>query len=271
MGDALAVWLIGLTGFLVLWPISLWRRDASVVDFWWGPGVGAMVLAAWIGAGLPMGADVLMIVALSVLWSGRLGIHLGVRRLREGSEDARYAEMRAARNPGWWWKSLMMVFVLQAVLQGIITLPLIAAVSVGSDTAFSALILVASAIVLWGIVLQTVADLELDRHRARRGHGGLLMTGTRSIVRHPNYLGEIAVWFGLSLLALNAGVIWAPISVLIVTLLLRYVSGVPIIEERMERTRPEVFPTYRARVPALVPRVIDLPRLLGSNLRPDVR
>ncbi|MEO0387428.1 MAG: DUF1295 domain-containing protein [Pseudomonadota bacterium] len=258
MGDLLYIWLISLGGFLALWPLSLVWKDASVVDFWWGPGVGAMVLAAWWLAGMPMAPGILALLLLCVLWSGRLGIHLGIRRIQEGEEDARYREMRAARDPGWWWKSLFIVFVLQSVLQGIIAAPLVFAMLSGVAPALSPALVVATLIVGFGLWMQTVADIELDRHRAADGHGKLLTTGLRAVVRHPNYLGEILVWVGHAALAVLAGVWWAPLSAIIVTLLLRYVSGVPLIEDRMARTRPDAFPPYRDRVPALVPRFSDL-------------
>ncbi len=258
MADFLSVWWISLAGFLALWPISLWRKDASIVDFWWGPGVGAMMLVQWAQLGFPMSEGTLMLVSLTVLWSARLGIHLGIRRIREGTEDARYVEMREARNPGWWLKSLFMVFILQSVIQGAIAAPLVLALPLAGDLGLSPLSLLAIAAILFGLWLQTVADLELDRHRALQGHGKVLTTGLRAVVRHPNYLGEIIIWIALSLLAMLGGIWWAPVSALIVTLLLRYVSGVTIIEDRMMRTRPEEFPAYRDRVPALIPRFQDI-------------
>ena len=54
MTDYLIVASLGMAGFLVLWPISLIRRDASIVDFWWGPGFAVMVTTMWILSGASM-------------------------------------------------------------------------------------------------------------------------------------------------------------------------------------------------------------------------
>ncbi len=265
--DIFSIWLISLLGFLILWPVSLLRRDASVVDFWWGPGVGAMVLVAGLRHDVPFTGVAVLLMSLTVIWALRLGLHLGFRRIIEGEEDARYAEMREAWSPGWPWKSLFIVFILQSVLQGLIALPLLVAVMKDDPVAMTAFSAVASLFVLAGIALQTRADLELDRHRAENGHGTLLTSGLRAYVRHPNYLGEIFVWGGLSALAVQLGVLWAPLSLVLVTGLLRYVSGVTIIDERMQRTRPSVYPDYRDMVPALIPRMSTLQHLFKRGLQ----
>ncbi|MEO0913719.1 MAG: DUF1295 domain-containing protein [Pseudomonadota bacterium] len=267
MNDLIFLWMISLGGFLILWPISLWRRDASVVDFWWGPGVGAMVLVAGLQHDVPFQGVAVLLMALTVLWAMRLGVHLGLRRLAEGEEDGRYAEMREAWSPGWGWKSLFVVFLLQSVLQGIMALPILVAILKEAPVDLSVFSIIAAGIALFGIALQTKADLELDRYRAEHGHGTLYTGGLRALVRHPNYLGEILVWAGLSALAFELGVLWAPLSLALVTVLLCYVSGITILDGRFMRTRPETYPDYRARVPALIPRREDLMALFGGSRR----
>ncbi|MEM9012851.1 MAG: DUF1295 domain-containing protein [Pseudomonadota bacterium] len=247
-----AAWLVALGGFLLLWLVSLVRRDASVVDFWWGPGFAAIALTAWWQAGLPTEPQALLLLGLIVAWALRLGLQLGARRLREGEEDPRYAEIRDAWKPGFWWKSLFVVFLLQAVLQGLVSVgPVMAMLSASGPV--GPLGLIGGLIAIAGIVLQTVADTQLDRFRRDTPSGGLLTTGIRAVVRFPSYLGEIIVWSGISLVALEAGIAWALLSAALVFVLLTRVSGIPVIEERMLRTRPS-YAAYRDRVPAILPR-----------------
>lgn len=248
------VWLLSLGGFLLLWPISILRRDCSIVDFWWGPGFGVMALALWFQAGQPGDAYTLAILLPLLFWSLRLGIQLGVRRISEGVEDARYQEMREARSPGWGWKSLFIVFVLQSVIQGVMAAGVLAGLLAAPTVTATGLTYALAAVATAAAVLEMISDLQLDRYRRRVPHGGLLTTGLRAYVRYPSYTAEIVFWVALSLLAMAAGVWWAPISALIVTLLLRYVSGVTILEDRLSRTRPG-FAAYQRSVPALWPRI----------------
>jgi steroid 5-alpha reductase family enzyme len=264
--DLAWVWLWGAAGFLCLWPVSLLRRDASIVDFWWGPGIGVMALVAWAAAGLPRHGHALLMLGLLLLWSLRLGIQLGRRRLRESGEDPRYAALRRSWSPGFWWKSLFMVFLLQAVLQGLIAAAPLMAIG-AAPAPLGPLAILAAALALAGILIETVADTELDRFRRAAPHRSLLQSGLRAHLRYPNYLGEILAWTGLSLLALSAGIGWAPVSAAIVFLLLWKVSGVPVLDQHLAATRPE-FGSYRARVPALLPRLRPGPPAAPAATRP---
>ncbi|MEM8789655.1 MAG: DUF1295 domain-containing protein [Pseudomonadota bacterium] len=246
------IWAIGLAGFLILWPISLWRRDSSIVDFWWGPGFGAMAVALWVAIGMPLDAYTLLILVPLMVWSARLGVQLGLRRLREGTEDPRYQEMRALRSPGWWWKSLLLVFVLQSVLQFLIGAGILAGLALAPTVTAGWFAYGLAAIAILAAIVEAVSDYQLDVYRRTVPHGGLLTTGLRRIVRYPSYTAEIVFWTAMSLLSVGAGIWWAPISAMILALLLRYVSGVTILEDRLARTRPD-FAAYQQQVPALVP------------------
>ncbi|MEM9047854.1 MAG: DUF1295 domain-containing protein [Pseudomonadota bacterium] len=243
-------WSLG--GFLILWPISLLRRDASVVDFWWGPGQGVVAAAAWLSAGMPGGLGGLIFGCVA-LWAVRLGLQLGRRRVLEGQEDPRYTALRRHWNPGFWWKSLFIVFLLQCLLQCLIALGPIAAIRAG-DGQIGLLAAIGFCAWLVGMGLEIVADIQLDLFRRRHGHGALLTAGLRGVVRYPHYLGEVLVWWGVSLMAVAAGIWWAPLGAGLVTLLIWKVSGVPFLDAHMSETRA-AFMAYARRVPALLPKL----------------
>ena len=263
-------WLFGISmaGFLVLYPVSLLRRDASVVDFWWGPGFGAMAAAAWISLGRPDTAAVVLLLVPLLVWSIRLGLHLGYRRVLEGHEDPRYADLRAAWEPGWAWKSFFIVFLLQSVLQGMIAAPILAGLAAALTKEVNFISYIFAFTAFFAIWIETLADLQLDRFRKSRTSSDLLTTGLRSVVRHPNYSAEILFWIAMAGLAMSVGIWWAATSPLIVWLLLRYVSGVSIIEERMSASRPG-YRHYRDSVPALIPDLRALFRARGRMTTGD--
>ncbi len=256
-------WMVGLLGFLVLWPLSLLRRDASVVDFWWAPGIGAMALVAWFAAEGPRGPHAAVLLVLLVGWALRLGWVLAARRLREGAEDPRYTDLRRAWDPGFWWKSFFVVFLLQGILQGAVAAGALSAL-LAEARPFGPLGGIGVAVSLAGLVVEGIADRQLDRFRRQVPHGGLLSSGLRAHMRYPSYAGEIAAWGGIALIAVEAGVWWAPASWALLMVLLLKLSGVPILDTRLAATRPG-YAAYRDAVPALLPRLGPLLSRRGAK------
>lgn len=241
---------VSAAGFAILWPLSVLRRDASLADLWWGPGFAAFAWTAFAAAGGRIGPHGALALTLVTLWALRIGWTLTARRLRAGGEDARYVALRRARGTGWWWKSLFHIFALQAVIQGLLAAPL-AALMLAPPAAPGPLLAIGALAALAGLALETAADRQLDRWQAARP-GTLCTGGLRSIVRHPNYVGEILFWTGIAAIGLEAGALWAPATPLALTLLLVFVSGRPMVEERL--SRHPGWAAYAARTPAFLPR-----------------
>lgn len=246
---------VSTAGFLLLWPVSLRLRDSAVADLWWGPGFAGFVFTAWAVGGAPGGAIPAAILGLVTLWAARMAWTLGGRRRRAGGEeDPRYAALRAAAGPSWPLRSLFQVFLLQAAVQSLLALPAASAALSGAAqgaSGFGPLAALGVMVALCGLALETRADQELDRWRARGG-GGLMRHGLRARVRHPNYAGEILFWAGIAMIAVSAGIVWAPLAPLGLALLLDRVSGRPPLEERLAR-HPD-WAAYAASVPPWAPR-----------------
>lgn len=258
IGDTAAVIAIGLplavalVGFAALWPLSVWRKDASLVDFAWAPGFAVQALIAALVL-IETHTRAGLILLLVFAWSGRLGFVLIRRRLREGLEDARYTAIRDSWGPSFWWKSLFLVFILQAILQWLISLGPIAGI-LSADTPLGVLAGVGVLIAIAGFVLETLADQELDQFKKSAAHHSLLTSGLRSRMRHPNYTGEIAFWTGIALICLEAGAWGGLISPILITFFLVKVSGAPMLDEHMAATRPD-YAAYKKRVPAFLPKL----------------
>jgi steroid 5-alpha reductase family enzyme len=251
---------IGAAAMAALWALSLARRDASVVDLWWAPGFTVAAAAVWVAAGAPSGGAQLLALGLLALWSGRMTLLFIRRRRDHPGEDPRYTDLRRAWGGGFWWKSLFIVFLLQAALQWIIGFAPLATM-VAAPAPLGPLAVVGAAVALAGLALETRADAELDAHRRGPRAGAVCDSGLRAVVRYPNYLGEIVFWTGLWLIAAAAGAWWTVVSPLLVGLLLTRVSGAPILEERLA-DRPGGA-RWMETTPAFLPRPIG--RLLGRR------
>lgn len=237
--------------FLALWPVSLAFRDAGVVDAWWGPGFGAAALLVWWTSGAPDDARTYLLLSLILIWSLRLGFVMVRRWLAHAEEDRRYRLIRKSWGAAFWWKSLFIVFVLQAVMQWLVALGPLSGI-IAAPAPLGVFAFIGLLIALGGLALETVADAQLDKFKQTAPEGALLTTGLRAHVRHPNYSGEILFWWGVWLIVAPVAPFWAILSPVLLTVLLTKVSGAPMLAETLGKTRSD-FAGYAERTPAFIP------------------
>lgn len=250
-----ATFLITWLAFTVLWLVSVRTRDAGIVDLYWGYGFAVIGWITVLMTGFPSLAG-LMVLGAVTIWSLRLGTYLTLRHSKMDAEDPRYASIRRANEPGYVWKSLPMIFWLQAFLMCVIAAPLYAALLYPTDGVIIPIFLLGIAVFAAGFVIEAIADWQLAAFKADPANdGALLQTGLWGLSRHPHYFGESLVWTGLGIAALAAtGAWWVMISPVVITLLLLKVSGIPPLEKHLSATREE-YDAYRARVNAFIPGV----------------
>ncbi|HSN32680.1 MAG TPA: DUF1295 domain-containing protein [Ideonella sp.] len=234
---------------LAVWTASVAKRDVSIVDVAWAflIVVPSLVVAAVLPQTGPRAAVVL---SLAAAWALRLSGHIAWRH-RGQPEDRRYQAIRLRNEPHFEWKSLYLVFGLQALLGWIVAAPLMAAVA--SPAPWRALDAAGLALAVFGLLFETIADVQLARFRADpRNRGQVMDRGLWRVSRHPNYFGECCLWWGLWGVAAAAGAWWTVVSPLLMTVLLVRISGVPLLEQDLVHRRPG-YAEYVRRTPALVP------------------
>ena len=248
----LDLWLLSLTVLLVFgivgWLISLAIRNVSIVDSMWSlMFLLATCVYAFVGDAGPRST---LIVLLVTLWSLRLAVYITWRNWGEG-EDYRYQRIRENNSPNFGFKSVYIVFGLQAALAWFISLPLLAATTSTTPLGF----LDAAAVILWviGFVFESLGDLQLSQFKANpENRGKVLRTGLWKLTRHPNYFGDFCIWWGFYLFALSAGAWWSIAAPLLMTVLLLKVSGVAMLEKDIGERRPE-YADYIASTNAFFP------------------
>ncbi|MCA9546130.1 MAG: DUF1295 domain-containing protein, partial [Myxococcales bacterium] len=151
-------------------------------------------------------------------------------------------------------RSLVTVFLLQAVLNLLIAAPVYLAVLSPGPAAWTAWDGLGAATWAGGLYFEATADAQLRAFKAEPTNRGRIMDqGLWAWCRHPNYFGDALVWLGLGVLALGvpAGAVSLYGPALMVFFLMK-VSGVPLLEKRMMQ-RPG-YRDYAARTPAFFPR-----------------
>ncbi len=246
---AVLVWFYASAWFIIS---LVWKRN-DIADVAWG--MGYMLIAGFLAYQKPLSETALWVFALTAVWAFRLSGHI-LLRLRGKAEDFRYRQWREAWGRNFYLRSYAQVYLLQGFFMLIIAAPLIVAgLAASENQGFWPGFAMGAGLVVWavGFYFEVAGDYQLARFMRNRKHKEeVLQSGLWRLCQHPNYFGEILVWWGLFILVLPLPHGWmAIVSPLTITWLLAFVSGVPMLEKRYESN--PAYQAYKNRTPALWP------------------
>jgi steroid 5-alpha reductase family enzyme len=242
---AVILWLYATGWFLVA--VILKRND--IADIAWG--LGYCLLCVWLFLTQPTGPVNLLLYVLVCLWGLRLSVHIYFRNRGKG-EDFRYKQWRTEWGKSFYWRSYLQVYLLQAFLLLIISTPILSAsMFTASWSLFTGV-----GLSMWvlGFLFQSIGDFQLTQFIKTKQPGEIMQWGLWKYSRHPNYFGEILMWWGIYCIVLplrNSW--WTIISPITITLLLVFVSGVPMLEKKYAGN--VAYEAYKKRTWSLVPKL----------------
>lgn len=245
--------ILGLVLFVYmnLWfVISLIKKRNDVADIAWGLG---FVLLAWTSLFLSKNIFLMPIVVnvLVSIWGLRLAYHIYSRN-KNKTEDYRYATWRAEWGKWFYLRSYFQIYILQGLLLFMISLPVLF-INIYQVESFGIFALLG--ILVWGLgfFFESVGDAQLAKFiKDPLNKGKLMQSGLWQYTRHPNYFGEVTQWWGIFIIALS--VPYGLVSILgpiTITFLILKVSGIPMLEKKMEQN-PE-FALYKKRTSIFFP------------------
>jgi len=252
----LAVLALGtLAATAVVFAVSALVDNSSIYDPYWSLQPAAIV-GYYLGtAQNPPAARQLLVASLVALYALRLTSNFFRDWPGLSKEDFRYRDLRARTGRVYWPVSFFGIHLFPTLVVYLGCLPLYG-VFAASAAGFGPLDVAGTLVVLSAIAVAFVADEELRRFRNQpQNRGKVMRGGLWAYARHPNYLAEVAFWWGLWLFALAAGVRWwwTAGGAVLITLLFTFVS-VPMMEKRLLVTRPS-YAQYQRATPALLPRL----------------
>jgi steroid 5-alpha reductase family enzyme len=255
LGDAVATVVVFVTSMLV--------NNSSVYDPYWSLQPAAIAgYYLWLNSA-HVGARVGLVAALVFLYALRLTSNFYRDWPGLSREDFRYVGFRSRFGDLYWPVSFVGIHCFPTGIVYLGCLPLFAVLKGGPRLNW--LDIVAAIVTLGAVLFAFAADEQLRVFRRDPVNKGRVMSdGLWRRSRHPNYLGEIAAWWGLYLFALAAGLRWwwTGIGAVAVTLMFVLVS-VPMMERRQLATR-NGYGEYAAETPALLP-------IMGSRSRRTAR
>ena len=216
----------------ILWLFSLKTKRADFIDIYWGPSFFFSFLIIILIGNYFVLTNLIASVLLGI-WGFRLGFYL-LRRNLNKLEDIRYVKIREARgNIGLF----LTAYLIQIILIPIVSLPLISIVEINNN--FNTLLWIGMIIAILGIIIETIADIQLANFKANKSNEGKVMNrGLWFYSRHPNYFGDSLFWWGITIYCFNISSTFVVfISPIIMTYLLLKVSGVTMLENRLSKKK----------------------------------
>ena len=240
-----------LEGFLMValllfafWVVSLFLKNAGVVDIGWALG---LVLLTWLyahkGGGYPLRSSLILVMV--TIWGVRLCHLLTVRILHEKNEDKRYQKIRES------WKGntnlkFLALFEFEALLDVILSVPFLLIAANPHPALWPNEI---GGIIIWvvGFAGEVTADQQLKKFKSNPLYKGKTCDqGLWRYSRHPNYFFEWLMWVGYFVFALASPWGWVcVICPLIMYHLLINVSGVPLAEAQALISKGEDYRRYQ--------------------------
>ena len=245
--------LSAITVFLFMIVMSIIaqiKKDNSIVDIGWGVGFILIALVLMMTSDIIEIKEIILFAMISV-WGLRLAFHIYLRSRGRG-EDFRYANWRKK-----WGKNAVViaffkVFMLQGLFMLIIASPILVVFN-SLDDHLTGINYLGLSIFLFGLLFESTGDYQLLCFKRNPSNKGKIITsGLWKFTRHPNYFGEVVLWWGIGIFTIGSDLYLAAfISPLILTLLLLFVSGVPMLEKKY--TGIKEWENYKEITPAFVP------------------
>lgn len=234
------------------WLIQRRTDNPGWIDVFWTSGTGVACVS---GALIPADVNPVrqgLVAAMAGIWSVRLGTYLA-RRVARSPEDRRYVGLR--RQWGGTFESKLLRFVMwQPPVSVLLALAVLAAACAQGPIGLRDL--AGFALLAISIVGEAIADEQMRRYRRNSNRPEVMDRGLWGLSRHPNYFFEWLTWLAFPVIAFVPA---SPASWLslpapaVMYLVLRYGTGVPMLEKAMLAGKGEAYRDYQMRVSAFFP------------------
>ena len=196
-----------------------------------------------------------IILIAVALWAIRLGAFLFTRILSSGS-DTRFDNLKTN------FLKLLMTWSLQGLWIFVTFGAGLAALSSKKESEFGILDIIGTLIFVIGFSIEIISDQQKTTFRKMQ-RDGFINAGLWKYSRHPNYLGEILIWIGITFLSINVLTGWqylTLISPVFVALLLIKISGIPMLEKKSDAKWGHLteYQNYKNQTAVLIPNIIDV-------------
>ena len=226
---------------------SLIFNNSSVYDPYWS--VAPIVVV--IGYSIKFGVNNMTIFPLIavLLWGTRLTLNWAYTFTNLNHEDWRYRMYKEKYPKIYVLVNFFGIHLFPTLVVYLCMLPIAYLFYKGSEVNY--LIIIGFVISILAFLLQLVSDIEMHKFR-KRGTHKLIDVGLWKYSRHPNYLGEISMWWGVyfMMLAIIPNYWFLFVGALVNNLMFLFIS-IPMVDKR--QSAKEGYAEYKSRTRMLLP------------------
>jgi len=226
-------------------------KNASVYDPYWSAAPFVLYVCFLADTGHADAVDMLYLVVFAV-WGVRLTLNWAIGWRGMAHEDWRYAMLRE-KNPKLWFLTDFFGINMMPTLFVFANMIPAYFCAVSADDGVNALSITGAAVCFGAILIQTVSDGQMRKFRKESaGTGRSIETGLWKYSRHPNYFGEVSMWWGVWLIQMSVqnAFWWTAAAPVLMTLLFVLIS-IPMMENRLVSTK-QGYESYRKRTSMLL-------------------
>ena len=248
LGEPWALLAADVIATVIVWGFGLVYENVSVYDPYWSVAPPVMFTAFAMYKGCWTLPVVLLLVAVWY-WGIRLTYNWAVTFKGLAHEDWRYTKYREAQSPALFFVTNL--FGLNMMPTLVVFACMLPGFGLsGLDAPADALTWLGFAICIAAASIQLIADTQSRRFRAAHP-GRVCDTGLWRRGRHPNYFGEISMWWGVWIMyASLCGLDWLVLGPVAMTALFLFIS-IPLMESRQLANKP-AYAAYRSRTRILI-------------------
>ena len=196
----------------------------------------------------------LILVLLISIWTIRLGLFLFMR-IHKAGEDKRFRSIKTSAS------QFFMTFTLSGLWVTLCSMCALVAISSPEGLVMNALTYIGIILFIIGFGIEIIADNQKTAFRSIEANKDSFITsGLWSKSRHPNYFGEVLLWFAIAVISFSSleGLqLITLISPIFTYILLVYVSGVRMLEDMNDKkwADDEKYKSYKENTPMLFPKL----------------
>ncbi|GAB1483112.1 DUF1295 domain-containing protein [Treponema sp.] len=226
-------------------PLQLRSRPIKVADISYSLGFAVLTLVI-LFTNKAFALPQLLAALFVILWAARLGAYLLTRILKIGKDD-RFDDKRGN------FVKFLSFWILQALAVWLVLMPVSVLLSLSDIGPLSIVSIIGALLWAIGFIIEIISDAQKFSFKNKKENANKwIQSGLWKYSRHPNFFGEILLWWGVFIFVLPylSGALYLSIvGPIAITLLLLFVSGIPLLEQSGDRKygNDEAYKSYKKR------------------------
>ena len=223
---------------IFVWGCGLLLKTASTYDPYWSVQTFFIYLGLLIYFNNWNLFTIIPLIAIAI-YSIRLTANFAIRFHDLTYVDWRYKMLANKSGKLFQLVNLFGICMFPTLVVYSASIPLFIYASIST---FSYLDLIGTFIILGGTLLELVSDIQMKKFiKIRQSRDEVINIGLWKYCRHPNYLGEISIWFGVALiLIISHPSYWYYLFGAVINLLMFIFISIPMEENHMKEYKPAI-------------------------------